>query len=252
MAILEFVAKLGLNGTLLAQLGPFQAQNGLARTRSFRTPISEWYRFLDNFVLSFSLLFTANRIQCDKPDPDLTLSLFRFEMCFFPSPRTCKANEALAVTGWSHKKKEGTMVTGGTVWVWDCMGNKVRRLSLNTFTLQILSLNVETIQGVKITCSGVVQVKVESRNKKVLAQAFINLGGKSTEEITYLAQSTMEGHQRGIIGTMTVEEIFRERKEFAKRVFEVASTDMLNMGFNVVSYNVKDIKDSNGYLKGTH
>lgn len=144
------------------------------------------------------------------------------------------------------------MVTGGTVWVWDCMGNKVRRLSLNTFTLQILSLNVETIQGVKITCSGVVQVKVESRNKKVLAQAFINLGGKSTEEITYLAQSTMEGHQRGIIGTMTVEEIFRERKEFAKRVFEVASTDMLNMGFNVVSYNVKDIKDSNGYLKGTH
>jgi len=59
----------------------------------------------------------------------------------------------------------------------------------------------------------------------------------------------MEGHQRAIMGQMTVEEIVKERKAFGIKVFEVASTDLLNMGIQVVSYTLKDIRDRNGYLK---
>ena len=51
------------------------------------------------------------------------------------------------------------------------------------------------------------------------------------------------------MGTMTVEQIYQDRKEFSKQVFEVASTDMINMGITVVSYTLKDIRDRQGYLK---
>lgn len=60
---------------------------------------------------------------------------------------------------------------------------------------------------------------------------------------------TLEGHQRAIMGSMTVEEIYKDRKIFSKKVFEVASSDLINMGITVVSYTLKDIRDEEGYLK---
>jgi hypothetical protein len=59
---------------------------------------------------------------------------------------------------------------------------------------------------------------------------------------------TLEGHQRAIMGTMTVEEIYQDRQKFSEAVFEVASRDLVNMGITVVSYTIKDIADEQGYL----
>jgi regulator of protease activity HflC (stomatin/prohibitin superfamily) len=64
-----------------------------------------------------------------------------------------------------------------------------------------------------------------------------------------VAHETLEGHQREIISTMTVEEIFRDRHTFSAKVFEVSSTDLINMGIMVISYTIHDIKDDVGYLK---
>ena len=50
------------------------------------------------------------------------------------------------------------------------------------------------------------------------------------------------------MGNMTVEAIYRERKEFSEKVFEVASTDLVNMGIQIISYTIKDITDDVGYL----
>ena len=64
-----------------------------------------------------------------------------------------------------------------------------------------------------------------------------------------VALETLEGHQRAIMGSMTVEEIYKDRKKFSRQVFEVASSDLVNMGIIVVSYTLKDIRDEEGYLK---
>ena len=45
------------------------------------------------------------------------------------------------------------------------------------------------------------------------------------------------------------QEIYKDRKKFSKQVFEVASSDLVNMGITVVSYTLKDIRDEEGYLK---
>ncbi|XP_035217899.1 flotillin-1-like isoform X2 [Stegodyphus dumicola] len=73
--------------------------------------------------------------------------------------------------------------------------------------------------------------------------------GKSTKQIMNVARETLEGHQRAIMCTMSVEEIYKDRKKFSKQVFEVASSDLINMGITVISYTIKDISDDQGYLK---
>jgi flotillin len=116
-------------------------------------------------------------------------------------------------------------------------------------TLQIQSEHVYTQHGVPVTVTGIAQVKVQGQNIDMLQAACQQFIGKKEENIRRIAHETLEGHQRAIMGNMTVEEIYRDRKKFARAVFEVASSDLVNMGISVVSYTIKDIKDEEGYLK---
>ncbi|XP_022110845.1 flotillin-1-like isoform X2 [Acanthaster planci] len=116
-------------------------------------------------------------------------------------------------------------------------------------TLKIDTANVYTRLGVPVSVTGIAQVKVQGQNKDMLLQACQQFLGKTEQEVEQVAMETLEGHQRAIMGTMTVEEIYKDRKKFAKNVFEVASSDLVNMGISVVSYTLKDVRDDNGYLK---
>jgi len=83
---------------------------------------------------------------------------------------------------------------------------------------------------------------------KCLGFAAEQFGNKSTQEVLQICLETMEGHQRAIMGNMTVEEIYRDRKTFSTKVFEVASVDLHNMGISIISYTLKDVRDDTGYL----
>lgn len=116
-------------------------------------------------------------------------------------------------------------------------------------TLTIESPQVYTQHGVAISVTGIAQVKIQGNNENMLQAACQNFLGKSEREVARIAQETLEGHQRAIMGNMTVEEIYKDRKKFSKNVFDVASSDLINMGICVVSYTIKDIRDDEGYLK---
>ncbi|XP_028177638.1 flotillin-1 [Ostrinia furnacalis] len=159
---------------------------------------------------------------------------------------TCGPNEALVVSGCCYSKP--LLVPGGRAFVWPAIQN-VQRISLNTMTLQVESPTVYTSQGVPISVTGIAQVKIQGQNAEMLLSACEQFLGKSEHEIQHIALVTLEGHQRAIMGSMTVEEIYKDRKIFSKKVFEVASSDLINMGITVVSYTLKDIRDEEGYLK---
>ncbi|EEB17629.1 Flotillin-1, putative [Pediculus humanus corporis] len=159
---------------------------------------------------------------------------------------TCGPNEALVVSGCCYNKP--LLVPGGRAFVWPGI-QEVQRISLNTMTLQVESPTVYTSQGVPISVTGIAQVKIQGQNEEMLTAACEQFLGKSENEIQNIALVTLEGHQRAIMGSMTVEEIYKDRKKFSKHVFEVASSDLVNMGITVVSYTLKDIRDEEGYLK---
>merc|ERR1719357_1063399 len=115
-------------------------------------------------------------------------------------------------------------------------------------TLEVNSPRVYTSQGVPISVVGTAQVKINGSNEEMLAFAAEQFGGKPVDEVLQICLETMEGHQRAIMGNMSVEEIYRDRKTFSTKVFEVASVDLHNMGIMVISYTLKDVRDEVGYL----
>ncbi len=77
------------------------------------------------------------------------------------------------------------------------------------------------------------QVKIASSNEEMLRAAVEQFVDKTDKEIEEVAMLTLEGHQRAIMGAMTVDEIFKDRKKFSTKVFDIASTDLFNMGIQV-------------------
>lgn len=82
------------------------------------------------------------------------------------------------------------------------------RISLEVMTLNPKCDLVETAQGVAVTVTGVCQVKImtESRLLKTACEQFL---GKTTREVENVVLQTLEGHLRAILGTLTVEEIYK-------------------------------------------
>jgi flotillin len=138
------------------------------------------------------------------------------------------------------------IVKGGGRFVWPVF-EKIDILSLELLTIDVQTPEVYTSKGVPVKVDGVAQIKVKGDDISI-ATASEQFLGKSTSEIQQIATQTLEGHLRAILGTMTVEEIYQNRDAFASKVQEVAAGDMANMGLGIVSFTIRDIRDSQGYL----
>merc|ERR1719308_709203 len=114
-------------------------------------------------------------------------------------------------------------------------------------TLNPVCESVETAQGVPLTVTGVAQVKI-MKNPDLLQTASEQFLGKKEHEIKSTVLQTLEGHLRAILGTLTVEEVYKDRDQFASLVREVASPDVGRMGIEVLSFTIKDVYDNVTYL----
>lgn len=161
--------------------------------------------------------------------------------------RIGKPDEALIVTG-SLLGKDGIKILKNSGTFVIPIVQKAHTLSLLTHKLEIGTPEVYTEQGVPIQASATVLVKVGNSVEAIKTAAEQYLG-KSTAELEDEAQEVLEGHLRAILGTMTVEAIYKNRDDFAEQVQEVASTDLQKMGLEIVSFTIKDVTDPNGYLE---
>merc|ERR1712172_430718 len=189
---------------------------------------------------------TSTEQQRQNPSGRNPSFLCNCKMCFDIGIATCGPNEALVISGMFQGGKP-TFISGGRAIVCPCI-QTVQRIPLNTMTLEVHAPRVYTSQGVPISVVGTAQVKINGSNEEMLAFAAEQFGGKPVDEVLQICLETMEGHQRAIMGNMTVEEIYRDRKTFSTKVFEVASVDLHNMGIMVISYTLKDVRDEVGYL----
>merc|ERR1719379_2336245 len=114
-------------------------------------------------------------------------------------------------------------------------------------TLNPICENVETAQGVPLTVTGVAQVKI-MKNADLLQTASEQFLGKKEDEIKSTVLQTLEGHLRAILGTLTVEEVYRDRDQFAALVREIATPDVGKMGIEILSFTIKDVYDNVDYL----
>nr|XP_009921763.1 PREDICTED: flotillin-2 isoform X2 [Haliaeetus albicilla] len=107
--------------------------------------------------------------------------------------------------------------------------------------------NIETSEGVPLYVTGVAQVKIMTE-KELLAVACEQFLGKNVQDVKNVVLQTLEGHLRSILGTLTVEQIYQDRDQFAKLVREVAAPDVGRMGIEILSFTIKDVYDKVDYL----
>jgi len=138
------------------------------------------------------------------------------------------------------------IIRGGGTFVWPAW-EQYEVLSLRMMTLEIDLPHVYTIQGIPINVKAVAQVKVQGDIEHIrsAAEGFL---GMPVDEVQATIKETVAGHLRGIVGTLTVEELYREQKSFQDKVRDEAHTDLEGMGFEFRSFVFQAIQDDEGYL----
>jgi len=157
--------------------------------------------------------------------------------------RKAGPNEALIVYGF-----RGPRVIRGHGTVIFPMVENSRLLSLELMSFDVApKQDLYTKQGVAVTVEAVAQIKVRSDNESILtaAEQFLT---KTPPEREGLIRLVMEGHLRGIIGQLTVEQIVKEPEMVADRMRSTCADDMSKMGLEVISFTIKEVRDQNEYI----
>ncbi len=157
--------------------------------------------------------------------------------------RKAGPHEALIVYGF-----RGTRVVQGHGTVIFPMVENCRDLSLELMSFDVApQQDLYTKQGVAVTVEAVAQIKVKSDKESILtaAEQFLT---KTDQERVSLIRLVMEGHLRGIIGQLTVEEIVKQPEMVGDRMRGTCADDMNKMGLEVISFTIKEVRDKNEYI----
>ncbi|MBM7706535.1 flotillin [Chryseomicrobium aureum] len=170
--------------------------------------------------------------------------------------KTVGPDEALIVTGsylgskTVHTDESGNrikIIRGGGTFVLPVF-QQSEPLSLLSSKLEVTTPEVYTEQGVPVMADGTAIIKIGGTIPQI-ATAAEQFLGKTKEDRENEAKEVLEGHLRSILGSMTVEEIYKNRDKFSQEVQRVASHDLAKMGLVIVSFTIKDVRDKNGYLE---
>ena len=123
----------------------------------------------------------------------------------------------------------------------------VDTLPMEAITMKIRTPEVLTNGGVPIMAEAVAQIKIDSSDYaiRLAAEQFLGLGKDGIKDV---AETVLECKMREVMGTMTVEQIYKARHEFSANVTKTAQSDFSRMGLNMMSFALKDISDTQGYL----
>ncbi|MEK8023614.1 MAG: SPFH domain-containing protein [Candidatus Hydrogenedentota bacterium] len=173
----------------------------------------------------------------------LAVAVVGYMLVYLAFLKKAGPNEVIVVSGRGQVK----FITGGADMVIPLF-HTWNSLSLEVMTLDVTTPEVYTAQGVPIAVDAVAQIKIKKDIDSLHAAAERFLG-KSPAEIAKIALETVQGHLRAILGTMTVENIYQKRDEFASNVMNISGEDLKKMGLGIDSFQIRDIRDQHGYLE---
>lgn len=157
--------------------------------------------------------------------------------------RKAGPHEALIVYGVRGPR----IVKGGGTLILPMFEN-FRQLSLQLMSFDVApQQDLYTKQGVAVTVEAVAQIKVKSDPESIqtAAEQFLTKSDQAREGLIRLV---MEGHLRGIIGQLSVEQIVKEPEMVGDRMRATCADDMSKMGLEVVSFTIKEVRDKNEYI----
>jgi flotillin len=157
--------------------------------------------------------------------------------------RKAGPHEALLVYGF-----RGTRVIKGRGTVIFPLVESCKSLSLELMSFDVApQQDLYTNQGVAVNVEAVAQIKVKSNPESITtaAEQFLT---KTDDDRLALIRLVMEGHLRGIIGQLSVEQIVKEPEMIGERMRSTCADDLNKMGLMVISFTLKEVRDKNEYI----
>ncbi len=167
----------------------------------------------------------------------------------------CPPNRVLIFSGTSRKvvNSEGANREVGYRLVQGGRGIRIplmERVDHLDLTIMIIDLRVQGAYakgGIPLNVEGIANVKISS-NEATLANAIERMLGKPREEIMRVARETLEGNLRGVLATMTPEEVNQDRVKFATELLHEADRDLSGLGLELDTLKIQSVSDDRGYL----
>ena len=165
--------------------------------------------------------------------------------------KICQPNEVLIFSGRKRRLSDGTkvgyrVIKGGRGFRIPIF-EQVDRIQLNTIPLDLTVRNAYSKGGIPLTVRAIANVKVAS-NESELANAVERLLGMGWADIQTIAKETLEGNLRGVLATLTPEEVNEDRLKFAKELLAEADIDLSNLGLQLDTMKIQSVEDDAGYL----
>jgi len=162
-------------------------------------------------------------------------------------------NMAAVITGRRRALGDGTEVGYRSV-----IGGRTLRIpvlevvdyiSLETIPIEISVSNAFSKGNIPLFIEAIANVKIASVPESVFINGVERLMGKTEEEIRALAKDTLMGNLRGVLATLTPEQVNEDRLGFAKALFDDAGEDLAALGFHLDVLKIQNVSDERGYLE---
>lgn len=163
----------------------------------------------------------------------------------------CLPNEMVVVTGRSRVTADGQRVGyrllhgGRTIRI--PIVERVSRIDLRTIPIEVTVRNAYSKGGIPLIVQGIANVKVSARDP-ISHNAVERLLDKPFDELMRIAKDTLEGNLRGVLATLTPEEVNEDRLKFAGRLIEEADEDLKKLGLELDTLKVQNVTDEVNYL----
>ncbi|GMQ81774.1 MAG: flotillin family protein [Rhodothermia bacterium] len=165
--------------------------------------------------------------------------------------KICQPNEVLIFSGRKRQLSDGSrvgyrVIQGGRGFRIPII-EKVDRLILNTIPIDLTVSNAYSKGGIPLTVRAIANVKIAS-HEPALNNAIERLLGKHLEDLAMLAKETLEGNLRGVVASLTPEEVNEDRLKFAKELVDEADNDLGALGLQLDTLKIQSVEDDRGYL----
>jgi flotillin len=163
----------------------------------------------------------------------------------------CHPNQVIILSGRSRKLKDGSLVgyriiRGGRALRMPLI-ERAAKMSLETIPIDLTVINAYSRGGIPLKVDGIANIKIDS-TEPTFGNAVERFLAKSMEEIHEIAKDTLEGNLRGVVASLTPEEINEDRLKFAGTLIDEADNDLKQLGLQLDTLKIQNVSDESGYL----
>jgi flotillin len=163
----------------------------------------------------------------------------------------CRPNQLLVVSGRKRRTEDGTLVgyrvvNGGWAMRTPII-ETVESMDIRSIAIDVQVQGAYTRVGIPLRVRAIAIVKIAA-SPKVVMNAVERFLGRGLDDVQQVAKETLEGNLRGVLATLTPEEVNQDRLKFAESLSQEVEHDLAKLGLHLDVLKIQHVTDDANYL----